>query len=526
MRRIHFILLFVVFSLASNAQIQNLYEMSQGKLQYSRILFDNNSLWGYFYLYELDVMKDSTKMEYIVLDKNLNRLYNGTFNAIKYKDQVFSSYLTKYENCILMGKNLVLDISVHKGGATSGYSLVHNSNRIINLQEDTVSEEYIYRYYDKKFILVPSTALSYSNRNDSLGNKILVDPIHGGGKSGFLIRRVGGLIYMTRNQSDIRFYSADREFKWQYNFDSIPAKRSNYMKIKKHTSIEYLFMDSLRLYFLETTYNNSDKDLAYQFIALDINTGQKSAEYCIQTDTTQYFHSLNFRLLGDTIAIYGRHYHNPKLNKGSYYNGCYRILLDKNCRVIDKDYNTWADVSTPEITISNKLKINKTRKITALNTMLMFDDGSMSVVNRAYKSQFFLASLISAFSLGIINVDAAYYKDLYFININRNFEPAGIVTAPMNKSKLSDNYLFAQYHDNNMAAVVCYKNLIKKGIDYETELVINTIKNNEGMTERIPLTSANKYVILPNPAKDGYIMLNEFNEKDKYNQIRLERLNN
>lgn len=521
----HFIFLFVAISFVIKAQMLNLYEMSQGRLKYSKILFDNNSLWGYFYLYELDITKDSAKMEYIVLDKNLNRLYNGTFNAIKYKDQFLSSYYTKYENCILMGKDLVLDISLLKGSASSGYSLVHNSNRIIDLQEGKVSEEYIYRYYEKKFIPVPATALSYSNRNDSLGNRIFVDPIHGGGERGFLIRRVGGLS-VSRNQSDVRFYSADREFKWQYNFDSVPGNRAKYSKIKKRKTIDYLFMDSLRLYFLERTYDNYDKELMYQLITLDINTGMKTSEYCIQTDTSQYYHNLNFKQLGDTIVIYGRHYHNPKLKKGSYYNGCYRIFVDQNCREIDKDYNTWADVSTPEIKILNKLKIDKTRNVLALNTMLIFGDGSMAMVSRALHRQSTVASLLYGFTLGIINLDASYYKDLYFININKNFEPTGITTAPMNKSTLSDNYLFSQYHANNMAAVVCYKNSIKSVNNYETELVINTIKNNEVMTERIPLTSANKYVILPNPAKDGYIMLNEFNEKDKYNQIRLERLNN
>ena len=60
----------------------------------------------------------------------------------------------------------------------------------------------------------------------------------------------------------------------------------------------------------------------------------------------------------------------------------------------------------------------------------------------------------------------------------------------------------------------------------EYELLINSIKNNAVQTEKIPLTSAKKYAIIPRPAKEGYIMLNEYNEKDKYNQIRLERLNN
>ncbi len=34
-----------------------------------------------------------------------------------------------------------------------------------------------------------------------------------------------------------------------------------------------------------------------------------------------------------------------------------------------------------------------------------------------------------------------------------------------------------------------------------------------------------KYSIDPFPAKEGYIMLREYNEKDKYNQIRLEKIN-
>lgn len=79
MKHIYLFILFIILSFSSKAQMQNLYEMSTGELKYSKILFDDNSLWGYFYLYELDKLKDSTKMEYIVLDKNLNKLYNGNF---------------------------------------------------------------------------------------------------------------------------------------------------------------------------------------------------------------------------------------------------------------------------------------------------------------------------------------------------------------------------------------------------------------------------------------------------------------
>jgi hypothetical protein len=56
-------------------------------------------------------------------------------------------------------------------------------------------------------------------------------------------------------------------------------------------------------------------------------------------------------------------------------------------------------------------------------------------------------------------------------------------------------------------------------------LGINSIINGKLTQELIPLYQKKKYEITPMPAKEGYIMLREFNEKDKYNQIRLEKLN-
>jgi hypothetical protein len=56
-------------------------------------------------------------------------------------------------------------------------------------------------------------------------------------------------------------------------------------------------------------------------------------------------------------------------------------------------------------------------------------------------------------------------------------------------------------------------------------LGINTIIDGQLTQEKIPISSKKKYFIAPVPAKEGYIMLQEYNEKDKYNQIRLEKLN-
>jgi hypothetical protein len=273
-------------------------------------------------------------------------------------------------------------------------------------------------------------------------------------------------------------------------------------------------MDNSKLYFMERTYDRKDKDINIQLIALDINTGKKVNEYCIQNDTTLYSHFLNFRLIGDTIAFYGRYLDNPKIKKSKHSLGLYRILLDKNLHEIDKDYRNWSEVSTDEYKISTKVNINNMENFLQQTSILILNDGSLVVSNQEY-----------------INTSPSHAKDLYFITLDSDFKNSNITKVEMNKyffykTYSIDSFLFSQYMSNSNSVLICFENKLKVKGKEETELVINTIKNRKVFTERIPLTSSKKYAIYPRPAKDGYIMLNEFNETDKYNQIRLEKLNN
>jgi hypothetical protein len=54
---------FIFFSLLASAQMQNLFELAEGNLVFSDILYDNNDdLWGYFYLYKSDKEKERVVM--------------------------------------------------------------------------------------------------------------------------------------------------------------------------------------------------------------------------------------------------------------------------------------------------------------------------------------------------------------------------------------------------------------------------------------------------------------------------------
>ncbi len=101
------------------------------------------------------------------------------------------------------------------------------------------------------------------------------------------------------------------------------------------------------------------------------------------------------------------------------------------------------------------------------------------------------------------------------------------------------NYLFlsynlyrifrtSQYLNEDNDVVFFYRDFQK---DDETKdknwiLFINTLINGKFNQEQVKISSKDdKFFILPYVAKEGYILLREFNKKDKYNQIRLEKLN-
>lgn len=524
MGRFSLLLLISVITMHVHAQMQDLYQMSNGELRYSKILFDEYSIWGYFYLYEVDNLKDSTKMEYIILDKNLNKMYNGNFYEKKFHNKIYSttslisSIKTNYANCLYMGDKLVLDIVYQ----TNEGLPVYNSNREIAYKENRVSDEFILQ--NNVFSALPEKLLDKKERTDSLKNKIMVDPIYGQGKSGYLIRSFNTMF----NERYIKFYDANRNYCWKFEFDST-FNRKKLSALSNYKTVQYLFMDSTQLYLLEHT-KNYEVVLTSSLIALDIKTGKLSNRYAINPDSLSNRHSIRVKALGDSIAVYGE-YNGYGLNKDTKKKtyGHYRILLDKQLNQLQKKYVSWPEHSTANLIFKQKGYLKKPNRNILNQTQMMFEDGSMVSVNQEFKTQSTFAFFLRLCSFLIINADKPYYQNLCFVKYDKDFKPIGVDRVEMSKNydwELSSNFHFSQYHDGGKSGVACFFNKTKMNGKSETELVINSIKGGEVKTERIPLTSKKKFSILPQPAKDGYIMLNEYNIKDKHNEVRLERLNN
>jgi len=501
------------FLLNAQSQIQDLSALANGKMVYRDVLYDANaSLWGYFFLYSSDVTKEGRMMEYVVLDKNLNRTYNGSYTDSPCKGLPFP--YRHYNDCVLMNDRLALDISTFVDG-----TLIFNSVRILPLNSDSVGEEMIFN--KDKFEQVPQALKLKEWRkitSDSLYNRTTINPVYNQGNSGFLLYQHNP--YYKIREKTVSFYNLNYEKVWSYTYNPNTSNKTKEL----YSTSSILKVRNNHLYTRETDFLKG-KLKANRIKAISMNDGSVVNEWIIETDTSKLLHTFQGWVYNDTVYLAGNYYEN-NINNGDpgTFRGIYRIKLGNDGKELSRKYYSWLELSDSLIGFNKKGYFDK-GKYLSRHSWLMFADGSLSLVGEEVYYQPFLLQLIKAFSFNILNIYPSFSKNAYVMRFNQDFGFAGNHRITKNKSENMDNHLFSQYADKYNGAVSFFNSKVKKDKVFENELIITAISNDTVQTDRIPLTSRNKYAIYPIPAKEGYVLLMEFNENDKYNQIRLEKLN-
>ena len=195
----------------------------------------------------------------------------------------------------------------------------------------------------------------------------------------------------------------------------------------------------------------------------------------------------------------------------SRYLGAYRIILNEEGKVVEKKYYDWSKFSD-KIKITDKGCIEGGFYLQPLS-YYVFKDGSVSILTEEQKNK--------------VIGGGFFYKNYVLFTFDKEFNIKNIHEIERNTTEGDDGFLFSQYI-NDESNVLFFNNKIE--INAETKkkeyfLFINKIINGDYTFEKIPLTINKKNSILPFPAKEGYIMLQEYNEDEKFYQIRLERLN-
>ena len=510
------LILFLFVSSLSFGQIQDLATLSSGKMTYGSVLYDSDdNVYGYLYIYQLDINKTDRKMEYVFLDKNLNKVSNAIYSEKKYSNDSNQTVGVKsnYYDCTLMGDYIILNKNYYYYKA-AGFSKVSTAQtllttfQLISLKDNTVSPEYNFENEQFSVMTTDFNKLKKEYKDNKTKNIIY----------GFNSNNVKGFFIYDDNvdksylSKELKFYNEKMEPLWTYVYNPVATKNDHvkfYIKATKNNNL-----------YLSEVHFIKGLCVEYKIVALDFPTGKKKYEYVFETPQSKYSHTFIVKEVNGQLTLSGRYC--PYNQKDGYLLdndlGFYKIVLDENGKEIQEKYTQWSDFSQ-YIDVDKHGRVEKNYRLRPVKTFF-FNDGSMSVLTEKYKP--------SGYNV-FVGPTNAKSDDYVLFMMDKDFNAKDIQTIDKAKATAIyySDYLFSQYIKDENGAVFFFQNYDKNDETKEKQwfLGINTIIDGKLTQEKIPISSKKKYAIYPTPAKEGYIMLREYNEKDKYNQIRLEKLN-
>lgn len=504
------------FSIVSIAQIQDLARLADGELILQRTLRDgDNKLYGYFFLYEKNIGIDSVTMEYVLLDKNLNKALNGTLTEPRLSTKVTRSYY----DCSLMGRKLVIDrlYEIIKFGGIK--ELLLNTFQFIDLDSNQVGKEF--KCVDGQFTDLAGEFDQEVKENKALVSKSIINVFTGDSISGFLVNNKDRK-NRDHMEKDLQFYDVNKNFKWTftYNPEGEPRNYYDYRLITTQGNTIYLGLNHVQNMLYQS----------YSIVALDMITGAEKYRYKFDSHSMPYQRNFLLREIDGQLNILGSYTNRLSLNTGYDFTkslGFYRIRLDSAGNELESKHHPWINYSQ-HLTINDKGYDAEGFKLMP-RQIFVFKSGKISILTERYKP-FYKGQYIPLPIIGTI-VQLATQKqprtdDFVMFNFDREMNLLRLDTIPKELSKNNTtDFHFSEYINDREGVVFFYVNSFKVDKEKQVVLGINTMINGEITEEKIPLYSKKEYAIYPMPAKDGYVMLREVNEKEKLNQIRLEKLN-
>lgn len=494
--KIRVFLFMALYAIVSKAQIANISEMASGSMElFSPILESDNSVYGYFSLYKLErINKEEERFEYVFLDKNLNKVANGEFIEQDYK-----GFDSKFYYPEKVGKNIIISrLYIDKNYYNR--DLVFVTNRLLNLSTNEISESFYYE--DNEFI----EGSRQHKKLKSIIKKIKTFEYPLAFEEGFfLVEKVKSDHKALKNVNSLRAFDITKKSKWEYEY--------NPNSEKLHYSISLLDKECIVI----TTVNAKTYSRTLHFV--NPESGELMFTYELENKKSEYSHQYDIEILDNEIVIVGKFcpYNKYEGYQAEDARGMYKIVLSKKGEELFKKYTNWTDLPSDVIQINKKGKMLEDGYKLYARQFFVFEDGSISILTEKYK-------------------DSKYYvlfnstpksTDFVILNFDKDFNLVSKEVIEKDKNNWGNSdYLYSQKIKNGKGVVFFYR-------DYKTDkeskeknwvLGIVSIIDSKMTHEQIPMSSEDHF-IAPYMAKEGYILLREFNKDKDYDQIRLERLN-
>lgn len=504
-----YLLLFGLTQTFSYSQTRDLASLASGQNIGMNALFDTkDNLYGYVSMYSLGKTdKKSQKFEYVILDKNLNPVANKEFEA----GLLVSNYFgyVDFKGQIILRPSDFNYLQAFSRDAALPVSMV------INPKTNTVAPKVYYDYLENgTFVEINQPKSFKEERKENRAEKKdkgynYVSSVGEIKEGGFIAVEYNDYGKYVNKNSLIKFDDSKKEI-WRYRYNTNGDK-------KVFSDLTILDKDEKSLYGILRKVNDDEK--TFTLLVIDMKTGKELSNKPVtglSPETIDYIDDLyssgrkiaNDKTFDDRLVLLGRNYISKK-DKGFA-----RLMLDKKNYSVDlKELNYKPDLSNhiPKLSADGGVENGY---FLQTKDVYFLSDGSVGILSEKFKPEG--------------NYSAPKTTDLVYINTDKDFKVKDVQVFEKEKTRWSNNdYLFSQYLNDSKDVVFFYRDYQKDQVTKEKKwnLFINTVINGKFKQEVIPISEKDNYVVTPYIAKEGYILLRELNEKEKFNQIRLERLN-
>ena len=503
------LVLFVTFM--SHSQISDLASLSNGNFfGFSSIFDKKENLNGYLALYYKGKVDEKTiKIEYVYLDKNLNKVSNKEFETQSSVSNFYISMNFKGEI------ELTPKLDYSQMTLFSYGKVVMPESLVIDLKNNSVSRKSNVCYENKTFIECPDAKTfkelrqeyKKERKENGMAYESSVTTLEDGT---YLVYEYNIDKFKQKNNAFIKFDNDKKEI-WRYEYNKDLEK-------KQYQYINVLHSDQKFIYLIE--FSEFKKEKIAKIIKIDLKTGQRIIDQIISDYSNESLNTL-YNLVSGYVNVDNKQEFDDKL-----------VFVGRNS---DKNAN--------EIGYFRMIIDNVTNKVTFSNMFFeeaknFMDIDKYGKVERGYSLKirdiYFMKNgsvgfLFEKFKLGIdflTNREVVKTTDLVYFNTDSNYKLNDVKILSKEKSKnVVSDYLFSQYINEGNDVAFFYRDFLEDSEGKKNwSLYINTIKNGTFNQEKIQISSKEN-TILPYVAKEGYILLREFNKKSEYNGIRLERLN-
>lgn len=494
MKKIFYSLL-LGLSLNVNAQIHQVSSFSTGEIEYSTSILDKeNNVIGYTFIYNKGLNGDQVTYEYVILDKNLNKLTNGEVDYPYHKKIDYNLHQARF-----VGNDLVLNFRVYNYSKNKYVGFI---NTVVDAKTKNVkSSKFI-----NKFISEPiPTAKVIAKKKYAFDEGVYERMRTSHAQSTFYTTysKVYAYDYFSMKMSDIGVYDQNMNLLYKRDLGKEGLFGQRFFEITDFRDQQMVASSLLvKLKGLKAV-NEVDslyvRNLAQNKWDLKINH---------KTDLSKGIPlNVDAKLLDDKLAVV-----TPLHSVSLAVKGIRRTIYDTKGKKELDAYVMFENVLNALGFGAKKFGDGYKLEVTEV---INFKDLSFVVLLEKNK--------IPTIQIGGISKKTEDYILLYF-NEKGEFQKHFVLEKSASK-KGYDSYLFAQSDLENKEVIFYYEDLDEGLLKVKKrDLVINKFSNGDFTSDRIPYKTDQSDLRFNN-AKFGHIMITEFNTDDEAVSIRLERIN-